>query len=49
MELTPKSQKKEAFWGQSTVVKEQFEGTLRPDYIIPFKVDKKSANGEPFN
>ena len=31
------------YCGQSTVVKGQFEGTLRPDYIIPFKVDKKAA------
>ncbi len=31
------------YCGQSTIVKGQFEGTLRPDYIIPFKVDKKSA------
>lgn len=25
------------------VVKEQFSGTLRPDYVIPFKLDKKAA------
>ena len=31
------------YCGQSTIVKGQFEGTLRPDYIIPFKVDKKTA------
>lgn len=31
------------YCGQSTVVKGQFEGTLRPDYIIPFKIDKKAA------
>jgi len=31
------------YCGQSTVVKGQFEGTLCPDYIIPFKVDKKAA------
>jgi len=31
------------YCGNSTVVKGQFEGTLRPDYIIPFKVDKKAA------
>lgn len=31
------------YCGQSTVVKGQFEGTLRPDYIIPFKFDKKAA------
>lgn len=31
------------YCGQSTVVKGQFEGTLKPDYIIPFKLDKKAA------
>ncbi len=31
------------YCGQSTIVKSQFEGGLRPDYIIPFKVDKKAA------
>lgn len=31
------------YCGQSTIVKGQFEGALRPDYIIPFKVDKKTA------
>lgn len=31
------------YCGNSTIVKGQFEGTLRPDYIIPFKVDKKGA------
>lgn len=31
------------YCGNATVVKGQFEGTLRPDYIIPFKVDKKAA------
>ncbi len=31
------------YCGQATIVKGQFEGTLRPDYIIPFKVDKKDA------
>ena len=31
------------YCGQSNIVKCQFEGTLRPDYIIPFKVDKKAA------
>ncbi len=31
------------YCGQSNVVKGQFEGTLRPDYIIPFKIDKKAA------
>jgi len=31
------------YCGNNTVVKAQFEGTLSPDYIIPFKVDKKAA------
>ncbi len=31
------------YCGNSTIVKGQFEGTLRPDYIIPFKLDKKAA------
>lgn len=31
------------YCGNATIVKGQFEGTLRPDYIIPFKVDKKAA------
>lgn len=31
------------YCGNATVVKGQFEGTLRPDYIIPFKVDKQKA------
>ena len=31
------------YCGNSVIVKGQFEGTLRPDYIIPFKFDKKSA------
>ncbi len=31
------------YCGDATIVKKQFEGTLRPDYIIPFKVDKKAA------
>lgn len=31
------------YCGNATIVKRQFEGTLRPDYIIPFKVDKKAA------
>lgn len=31
------------YCGNGTIIKEQFAGTLRPDYIIPFKVDKKSA------
>ncbi len=31
------------YCGNSAIVKGQFEGTLRPDYIIPFKIDKKAA------
>lgn len=31
------------YCGNSTIVKKQFEGALRPDYIIPFKIDKKAA------
>lgn len=31
------------YCGDSAVIKGQFEGTLRPDYIIPFKTNKKAA------
>ncbi|MDO4731401.1 MAG: hypothetical protein Q4B14_04660 [Clostridia bacterium] len=31
------------YCGNSTIIKEQFEGTLMPDFLIPFKVDKKTA------
>lgn len=31
------------YCGNSTIVKGQFEGALKPDYIIPFKLDKKAA------
>lgn len=31
------------YCGNSTIVKGQFEGSLKPDYIIPFKFDKKAA------
>ena len=31
------------YCGDATVIKGQFEGTLRPDYIIPFKMEKKAA------
>jgi len=31
------------YCGNSTIVKGQFEGTLKPDYIIPFKFNKKAA------
>ena len=34
------------YCGNSTIVKGQFEGSLRPDYVIPFKVDKKVAMAE---
>lgn len=31
------------YCGNTTVMQEQFQGALKPDYIIPFKVDKKDA------
>jgi len=31
------------YCGNSTIVKGQFEGSLKPDYIIPFKLNKKMA------
>jgi len=31
------------YCGNATIVKGQFEGNLRPDYIIPFKLHKKAA------
>ena len=31
------------YCGNSTIVKGQFEGVLRPDYLIPFAVDKREA------
>ena len=31
------------FCGNPVVVKGQFSGMLRPDYVIPFKLDKKAA------
>ena len=31
------------YCGNATIVKKQFEGTLRPDFIIPFKIDKQTA------
>lgn len=31
------------YCGNGTIVKSQFEGALRPDYVIPFKVDKNAA------
>ena len=34
------------YCGNSTIVKGQFEGSLRPDYVIPFKLDKNAAMAE---
>ena len=31
------------FCGNRVVLKGQFEGALKPDYVIPFKLDKKAA------
>mgnify|MGYP002546177005 CR=1 FL=1 len=31
------------FCGNPVVMAEQFSGTLRPDYVIPFRLDKKAA------
>lgn len=31
------------YCGNPVVMKEQFSGSLRPDYVIPFKLDKKAA------
>lgn len=31
------------YCGSANIVKEQFAGGLKPDYIIPFKLDKKAA------
>ena len=31
------------FCGNRVVLKGQFEGGLKPDYVIPFKLDKKAA------
>lgn len=44
------------YCGNTTVVPGQFSGTLKPDFVIPFKMDKKQAvaalkkhyNGKPF-
>ena len=44
------------FCGSKIVVKKQFEGDLKPDFVIPFKLDKKAAKeaymnhlkGKPF-
>ena len=37
------------FCGNQVVMKHQFTGDLRPDYIIPFKLDKKAAKEAYFN
>ena len=31
------------YCGNPIVIKEQFSGTLKPDFVIPFKLDKKAA------
>lgn len=31
------------YCGNTTVIKEQISGALKPDFVIPFKVDKKTA------
>lgn len=31
------------FCGNNVIVTQQFSGTLRPDYVIPFKIDKEGA------
>ena len=31
------------YCGNPVMVKEQFQGDLKPDYVIPFKLDKKAA------
>lgn len=31
------------YCGNATIIKAQFEGGLKPDYIIPFRLDKKAA------
>lgn len=31
------------YCGNATIVKKQFEGSLRPDFVVPFSVDKKTA------
>lgn len=37
------------FCGNRVVLKGQFEGRLKPDYIIPFKLDKKAAKTAYYN
>ncbi len=34
------------YCGNATIVQKQFEGTLKPDFVIPFKLDKKAAMAE---
>lgn len=34
------------YCGNNVVMKEQFSGDLRPDYVIPFKVSKKEAKAK---
>ena len=31
------------YCGNNTIVPGQFGGTMKPDYVIPFKLDKKDA------
>ena len=31
------------YCGNATIIKSQFEGALKPDYVIPFKKDKRAA------
>lgn len=37
------------FCGNKVTVKSQFEGDLRPDFVIPFKLDKKDAKNAYVN
>ncbi len=34
------------YCGNATIVKKQFDGALKPDFVIPFKIDKKKAMSE---
>ena len=36
------------FCGNRVVLKGQFEGGLKPDYVIPFKLDKKAAKAAAY-
>ena len=31
------------YCGNATIIQQQFSGTLMPDYLIPFRIDKKTA------